>query len=81
MDGDILGRATGPHVGRLGAFPVISSSHAKITRQGAGWFITDLKSTNGTYLNGARLEPNVPARIKQNDVLILANVTFTGREA
>jgi hypothetical protein len=80
-DGDILGRTAGPHTGRLGVFPVISSNHAKITRQGGGWFITDLKSTNGTYLNGVRLEPNVPTRIKQDDVVILANVTFTGRKA
>jgi len=80
-DSDILGRTNGPHAGRLGAFPVISSSHAQITRSGGGWCITDLKSTNKTFVNSAKLEPHVPAKIKQDDVVALANIVFTVREA
>jgi hypothetical protein len=79
--GDVLGRTSGPHASRLGLFPVISSNHARISKEGDQWFITDLKSTNKTYVNGTKLEPNVPAKIKQNDVVILANITFTVREA
>jgi hypothetical protein len=79
-DSDILGRANGPHTAHLGKFPVISSTHAKVTRENNAWFITDLNSTNKTYINGVKLEPNVPTRIKQDDVVILANVTFTVRE-
>jgi len=78
-DGNILGRTNGPHSGALGKFPVISSNHAKVTRINNEWFITDLNSTNKTYVNGAKLEPNVPVKIKQNDVVMLANVTFTVR--
>ncbi len=78
-DGDILGRTNGPHSGSLGKFPVISSNHAKVMRANNEWFITDLNSTNKTYVNGAKLEPNVPIKIKQNDVVMLANVTFTVR--
>jgi len=80
-DGDILGRTNGPHATALGKFPVISSNHAKITRNNNEWFITDLNSTNKTYVNGVKLEPNVPVKIKQDDVVILANVTFTVRLA
>jgi len=80
-DGNILGRTNGPHAAMLGKFPVISSTHAKITCNNNEWFITDLNSTNKTYVNGAKLEPNVPVKIKQNDVVMLANVTFTVREA
>jgi len=80
-DGNILGRTNGPHAAMLGKFPVVSSTHAKVTRENGAWFITDLNSTNKTYVNGAKLEPNVPAKIKQNDVVILANVTFTVRLA
>jgi hypothetical protein len=76
-DGDILGRTNGPHTALLGKFPVISSTHAKVTRKNNEWFITDLNSTNKTYINGAKLEPNVPAKIKQDDVVMLANVSFT----
>jgi pSer/pThr/pTyr-binding forkhead associated (FHA) protein len=79
-DGDVLGRTGGVHAALLGKFPVISSNHAKVTRRGADWYITDLKSTNKTFVNGARLEPEVPVKIKQNDVIVLANVTFTVSE-
>ena len=80
-DGDILGRTNGPHAAKLGKFPVISSTHAKVTRNNNEWFVTDLKSTNKTYVNGQKLEPNVPAKIKQDDVVMLADVTFTVRLA
>jgi hypothetical protein len=78
-DDDILGRTNGPHSTSLGKFPVVSSNHAKVTRANSEWFITDLNSTNKTYVNGAKLDPNVPVKIKQNDVVMLANVTFTVR--
>ncbi len=80
-NGNILGRTNGPHAASLGKFPVISSNHAKITKVNNEWFITDLNSTNKTYVNGVKLEPNVPVKIKQNDVVLLANVTFTVRDA
>jgi pSer/pThr/pTyr-binding forkhead associated (FHA) protein len=79
-DGDILGRTTGQHTARLGVFPVISGRHAQISRQGAQWRIADLGSTNKTYVNGTKLEPNTPVHIKKNDVLNLANITFTVEE-
>jgi hypothetical protein len=77
---DILGRTNGPHAAQLGRFPVVSSTHAKVTQNNNEWFITDLNSTNKTYVNGVKLEPNVPVTIKQDDVVILANVTFTVRK-
>jgi hypothetical protein len=80
-NGNILGRTNGPHSSALGKFPVVSSNHAKVTRVNNDWFITDLNSTNKTYVNGAKLDPNVPVKIKQNDVVMLANVTFTVRLA
>jgi hypothetical protein len=78
-DGNILGRTNGPHAAKLGKFPVISSNHAKVTKNNNEWFITDMNSTNKTYVNGVKLEPNVPVKIKQDDVVMLANVTFTVR--
>jgi hypothetical protein len=74
---DILGRANGRHTAQLGKYQVISSRHAGITRENNEWFITDLGSTNGSYVNGVKLQPNVPVKIKQDDVIVLANVTFT----
>jgi hypothetical protein len=78
--GDILGRTNGNHVDRLGAIPVISGTHAKITCENDRWFITDLKSTNKTYVGSSQLQPDVPVQIKSNDVIQLANVKFIVRE-
>jgi predicted component of type VI protein secretion system len=79
-DGDILGRSNGNHTDRLGAIPVISGTHAKITRENGAWYITDQKSTNKTYVGGMLAQPGVPVPIKNNDVVQLANVKFTVRE-
>jgi tellurium resistance protein TerD len=79
-DGDILGRSSGNHAGRLGAFPVISREHAKITRKDGSWYITDLGSSNGSYLGTMQLEPNVPQKLKNNDIVQLANIKFVVRQ-
>jgi putative nucleotidyltransferase with HDIG domain len=48
-------------VGRLAQFelkledPSVSRRHAEVRRTDAGWFVRDLESTNGTYVNGTRL--------------------------
>ena len=78
---DILGRTNGPHAGLLGKYPVISSNHAKVTQSNGEWFLTDLNSTNKTFINGTKIEANIPSKLKQNDVVILANVSFTVRLA
>jgi hypothetical protein len=78
--GDILGRSNGNHVDRLGAFAVISGTHAKIVCGNDQWFIVDLKSTNKTYVGNAQLQPDIPVQIKTNDIIQLANVKFIVRE-
>lgn len=34
----------------------VSTSHAVLTYRGRAWYVEDLGSTNGTYLNGARVD-------------------------
>ena len=75
--GDILGRTTGPHSNLLGQFPVISSKHAKVELLGNEWFITDLHSSNKSYLNGKAITPDVPTKLTDGDNLVLANIPFT----
>lgn len=55
---------------------MISRSHCKITQRGSQYYITDLQSANGTYVNHARLQPNQPHPIKGGDVIRLANSDF-----
>lgn len=39
--------------------PLVSRRHARIERAGSQWSVTDLGSTNGTYVNGRRLTGSV----------------------
>jgi len=50
----------------------VSSRHAEFRRPtgpGAPWTLTDLGSTNGTYLNGEQLQPNDPAPLNDDAVI------------
>jgi pSer/pThr/pTyr-binding forkhead associated (FHA) protein len=40
--------------------PAVSRRHARISRQGDGYLIEDLQSTNGTYINAERVVGKVP---------------------
>jgi pSer/pThr/pTyr-binding forkhead associated (FHA) protein len=41
----------------------VSTSHARLEYADGAWRLTDLESKNGTYLEGARLEPGVPTAV------------------
>lgn len=58
------------------AFPYISGVHGHIGREGASWTICDLGSTNGTRLNGVRLQKDVPAALKAGDKVTIATYEF-----
>lgn len=47
----------------------ISRRHAQIETDAAGCRITDVGSTNGTFVNGYRLPPETPFALKAGDVL------------
>lgn len=54
----------------------IGRTHCKITKSCGQYLITDLASANGTYVNNAKLAPNQPKVIKNNDIIRLANSDF-----
>lgn len=55
----------------------VSRYHVKIDRSGQGYSAEDLSSTNGTYVNGERLLPNIPSPIKGGDTINIGICTYT----
>ncbi len=51
----------------------VSKLHAELRQEGDDWLLTDLGSTNGTFLNGQRLAPHLPTRIGNNSLLRIGN--------
>jgi pSer/pThr/pTyr-binding forkhead associated (FHA) protein len=52
----------------------ISSFHARIFRRDDGWYVEDLGSTNGTYLNQRRVTS--PAELRAGDRLKVGKITL-----
>lgn len=65
-----LGRASGNAVIIDDSYT--SSSHAEIAREGSGWLVRDLGSTNGTYVNGRQVHGQ--AKIQPGDEIAIGNV-------
>lgn len=77
----VLQGPTSGHTYQLGAAPVLmgrspestvpleddyaSGRHARLFPQGSRWFLEDLGSTNGTYVNEQRLTRAVPLEVGQ----------------
>ena len=58
----------------------VSGLHARISRDGNRFFIKDLNSTNGTFRNGMRLEPNASEIIEPGDDSGIGKLKFIYRE-
>lgn len=54
----------------------ISRTHCKVTGGRGQYWITDLKSSNGTFINKKRLQPNQPYELKSGDIVQMANLDF-----
>lgn len=56
--------------------PQASSHHAQILRDGQGYLLTDLGSTNGTFVNEQRLVPNLPRLLLAGDTIRIGDTRF-----
>jgi pSer/pThr/pTyr-binding forkhead associated (FHA) protein len=56
--------------------PAISGFHATIEFRNMAFYLEDQRSTNGTQLNGSRVTPNEPARLKSGDRITFAKYDF-----
>lgn len=54
--------------------PKVSRKHFELNKNQEGYFVTDLGSSNGTYLNGQRLPPHEPTRIMSGDQLRVLDI-------
>lgn len=55
---------------------VVSRHHAMITREDGDFFLEDLNSTNGTYLNGKLLPYRDRVKLSRMDQIVFADVAY-----
>jgi serine/threonine protein kinase len=58
----------------------VSRHHARFLHRPEGWFLEDLQSTNGTYVNEVRLLPHRPVRLHSGDLIRFAQLTLVFEE-
>ncbi len=58
---------------------VVSRIHASIERQEEGCYLTDLGSTNGTFVNNKRLEPHERRLLRDGDRVSFAAIAYRFR--
>ena len=56
--------------------PQASSHHAEIRPDAQGYVLTDLGSTNGTFVNEQRLSPRVPRLLTSGEVIRIGSTTL-----
>jgi pSer/pThr/pTyr-binding forkhead associated (FHA) protein len=59
----------------------VSKQHAAFCREGEHWKLVDLGSSNGTAVNGNRLQKDRKIKIKSRDVISFWRYTFEFHEA
>ncbi len=79
VDGDpyIVGRKTGVSL-RL-QYRTVSGSHASLRVKDGTLFLQDLGSTNGTYVNGTRINMDQTVQVSEEDLIHFAEAPFRVR--
>lgn len=55
----------------------VSRRHARLELRLGTLYLTDLNSTNGTFISGKPLRPGVPTVVKENDTIKIGQITMT----
>jgi len=74
----IIGRKKGDFTDFFKDDSFVSRQHAQLTydTEQKCWTIADLESTNGTFVNGTALSPNVSIPLKPGDMVRIAFLNF-----
>jgi len=59
--------------------PTVSAQHCRLTEFPAGFTVEDLGSTNGTYVDGARIDSN-PGLVQNGSLVSLSEHRYRFRE-
>lgn len=54
----------------------ISGNHARLRWDGVSWWVEDMNSTNGTFVNRKRVQPGFPETISFGATLQLGDMSF-----
>lgn len=76
MDRYVIGRIPALVEGSLPMFPTVSSQHCEFTRCEDGYEISDLSSSNGTFVNHVRVKPGEKRKLQHGDVVNIAELSF-----
>lgn len=55
----------------------VSRHHAKLVKKQEQWFIEDLRSLNGTFINGVKISPSEQFLLKDGDTIRCSHLSFT----
>lgn len=72
----LIGKSKTDVDGKITFNAMVSRVHCCVDKHGDQYTIMDMESTNGTFVNGIRLQPKVPHPVKNGDIVKLANSKF-----
>ena len=75
----VIGRNARISDGVISGNTKIGRQHCKILFSENKYFLMDLNSKNGTFLNGKKISENMIKEIAENDIIRLANVDFVAK--
>lgn len=74
----VVGRDKGPGVDYVAKVNCVSGVHCQFEMDGQKLFVTDLGSTNGTYVSGREVRKNVRSRVYNGDSVRLGAENVNG---
>ena len=60
---------------------LLSRKHAALLRKGKAHYVRDLATTNGTFVNGKRIDAKVDVELRDNDVVSFGGPRYVARDA